>query len=166
MIGGGDFSADRIIPDCIRAAVSGKTITVRNPSSVRPYQHVLECLYGYLLLAARQYVHPELAGSYNFGPNEDSCVTTSTLVDLFCKQWGQNQRWDCMSDGGPHEASFLRLDCAKAKQVLGWHPYWSIGTAIHKTIEFVREVTAGSSANAIMERQIREYFSQRSDDSL
>ncbi len=166
VIGGGDLAADRIIPDCIRAATGRQPIIVRNPDSIRPYQHVLECLYGYLLLAARQYERPELAGSYNFGPDEDSCVTTARLVGLFCDQWGDNQSWECRNDGGPHEASFLRLDCAKAKQVLGWHPYWSIGTAVRKTVDFVRDVAGGTRAGAVMSRQIQEYFNRRPDESL
>ena len=162
VIGGGDFAADRIIPDCVRAALAGRPIIVRNPHSTRPYQHVLECLSGYLLLAFRQYSHQELSGNYNFGPDEQSCITTDRLVQLFCDKWGRGQRWENQSDGGPHEAGLLRLDCTKAKQMLDWHPFWPIDMAIQKTIEFVDGSTQGVPAGIIMDRQISEYFSPRS----
>lgn len=156
VIGGGDYSEDRIIPDCIRAARAGKEIVIRNPHSTRPYQHVLECLSGYLLLAQRQYEDVSFAGAYNFGPNEESCVTTGDLVSLFVNYW-KGTSWRVQGDGGPHEANFLKLDCSKAKHILNWAPRWDIRTAIDKTIDFAR-LDADSDRRICLERQIREYF--------
>jgi CDP-glucose 4,6-dehydratase len=157
VIGGGDYAEDRIIPDCIRAVKTGKEIIVRNPNSTRPYQHVLECLSGYLLLAKEQYNNKELQGSYNFGPNEESCVSTGKLCDLFCDIWGANIHWKTQYSEGPHEANFLKLDCSKAKSILKWKPCWDIRAAVEKTIEFAK---CGSNAEstACIERQIEKYF--------
>jgi len=127
VIGGGDFARDRIIPDCVRAAVKAEKISVRNPYSIRPYQHVLDCLSGYLLLAEKQYNNKiENEGSYNFGPDDKDCVTTGHLVDLFCKAWGNGQNWEPQHDSAFHEANFLKLDCSKSKNILNWMPMWGI----------------------------------------
>jgi CDP-glucose 4,6-dehydratase len=162
VIGGGDYSADRIIPDCIRAAEAGTEIVLRNPSSVRPYQHVLECLSGYLLLAEKQHSDAALAGAYNFGPDEDGCVTTSELAALFCTAWnagasGAGACWRTEHDGGPHEAGLLKLDCAKAKASLGWRPKWEISTAVEKTVEFA-QCRSEVERKTCIKKQIREYF--------
>ncbi|GHU16243.1 CDP-glucose 4,6-dehydratase [Spirochaetia bacterium] len=157
VIGGGDYAEDRIIPDCIRAVQSGKTILLRNPHSTRPYQHVLECLSGYLTLAEKQYIDTSLAGAYNFGPDEESCVTTGTLAELFCKAWGLGASWTAQNDDGPHEANFLKLDCSKAKTVLGWKPRWGIKTAVEKVVEFAGMDT-DESRLVCVKRQIQEYF--------
>lgn len=156
VIGGGDYAADRIIPDCIRAALAGDTIVIRNPHSTRPYQHVMECLSGYLLLAERQYNDRGIAGSYNFGPDDASCVTTGELVELFCDEW-KDIAWTVQGDGGPHEANFLKLDCAKAKSILGWKPHWDIRTTIKKTVEFAKLANAGR-ADDCLQGQIESYF--------
>jgi len=157
VIGGGDYAEDRIIPDCIRAANEGKNIIVRNPQSIRPYQHVLECLSGYMLLAQKQYNDKSIQGAYNFGPDEESCVTTGNLADLFCSAWGSDAAWQEQGDGGPHEAVFLKLDCSKSKAFLGWKPHWDVKIAVEKTVEFAR---AGSDKEraACVDRQIEEYF--------
>nr|MCR4897065.1 CDP-glucose 4,6-dehydratase [Lachnospiraceae bacterium] len=132
VIGGGDFAQDRIIPDCVRAALAGEEIVLRNPDSVRPYQHVLEPLNVYLKLAALQYEDPSYAGSYNVGPDDGDCLTTRELAGLFCDSWnGLNPgkeplRCVSRSDGGPHEAGLLRLNCDKLKKVLGWKPVWTM----------------------------------------
>lgn len=137
VIGGGDFARDRIIPDCIRAAQKGEKIIVRNPYAVRPFQHVIEPLVAYLMIAMRQWQDKyKYAGSYNIGPNEEDCVTTGTLADLFCEAWGEGQAWENICDGGPHEAGFLKLDCSKAKDVFNWEPKWNIETAIEKIVEW------------------------------
>lgn len=158
VIGGGDFSIDRIVPDCVRAALAGKPITVRNPHSVRPYQHVLEPLYAYLMIIRAQYERPELAGSYNVGPDDTDCVTTEALADMFCEAWGEGQAWRAEGDGGPHEDHLLKLDCAKLKQVLGWRPRWSARQAIEKTVEWTRVYQRQEDIAACMERQIREFL--------
>ena len=161
VIGGGDYAKDRIIPDCIRAAASGLPIIVRNPHSTRPYQHVLECLYGYLLLGAQQYGNKMLSGHYNFGPDEESCVTTGQLVELFCTLWGDNASWINKSDNGPHEASFLRLDNTKSKRMLDWYPNWTISAAVEQTISFTKRKMSGDRVSAIMEDQIRDFFASK-----
>ncbi|GHT75674.1 CDP-glucose 4,6-dehydratase [Spirochaetia bacterium] len=155
VIGGGDYSEDRIIPDCVRAVSAGKEILVRNPYSVRPYQHVLDCLSGYLLLAAKQYDDKQFAGNYNFGPDEDDCIATGRLAALFCEVWGGGASWRIEGDGGPHEANFLKLDCSKAKAVLGWKPRWNIRDAIEKTVAFAK---ADMDTRQLVEKQIQEYF--------
>jgi CDP-glucose 4,6-dehydratase len=157
VIGGGDYAADRIIPDCVRAAQAGMPAIVRNPRSVRPYQHALDCLSGYLLLAERQYVDKSLEGAYNFGPDDDSCVSTGTLVELFCSTWGRGSSWTEREDNGSHEATFLKLDCSMAKVVLGWKPRWDIQTAVEKTVEFAKN-DADQDCSDCVEVQIRDYF--------
>ncbi len=159
VIGGGDYALDRIIPDCIRSVTNGKEIILRNPNSTRPYQHVLECLCGYLTLAKAQYEDKKYAGSYNFGPNEESCVTTGDLATLFCNAWGSGATWKNLSEANaPHEANFLKLDCSKAKSVLGWHPKWTINNAIVKIVEWEKAVQNGVLAREITDKQIKEYF--------
>jgi CDP-glucose 4,6-dehydratase len=160
VIGGGDYAEDRIIPDCIRAMEVEKEIVIRNPYSIRPYQHVLECLYGYLLLAEKQYNDKAIEGAYNFGPDDESCVTNEKLVSLFCGAWGDKASWCVQGDGGPHEANFLKLDCSRAKAVLGWKPHWDIKTAVEKTVEFAKASTDNERLTCI-DRQINEYFGEQ-----
>lgn len=160
VIGGGDFANDRIIPDCIRAVSAGKTIIVRNPHSTRPYQHVLEPLMAYLMIAQRQYEDGKYAGWYNVGPDECDCVTTGALVDLFCEKWGVGAKWENRWDGGPHEANFLKLDCSKIKSVFGWQPGWHIAEAIEKTCEWTRVWLAGGDIPAVMDGQVSVYLSK------
>jgi CDP-glucose 4,6-dehydratase len=157
VIGGGDYSEDRIIPDCVRAVQAGTEITVRNPNSTRPYQHVLDTLYGYLLLAEKQFCDKKTEGAYNFGPDDESCLSTGELAELFCLAWGKNALWKVQGDGGPHEANYLKLDCAKAKKVLGWKPCWNIKTAVNKTVEFAKCKTDAERI-ACLKDQIRKYF--------
>lgn len=158
VIGGGDFAADRIIPDCIRAAEKSDPIIVRNPFSTRPYQHVLEPLSAYLLIAERQYGEPEKEGYYNVGPEDKDCVTTGELADIFCTAWGEGMHWINKSDGGPHEANFLKLDCSKIRAELGWRPVWGVREAVGKTALFAKALRAGRDAFEVMREQIDEYF--------
>ena len=159
VIGGGDYAQDRIIPDCVRAATQGTEIIIRNPESTRPYQHVLECLSGYLLLAQKQYEDPgKYCGSYNFGPDEFNCVTTGKLVELFCSLWGEGAKWKVQEDNGPHEANYLKLDCSMARRGLGWSPYWDIQMAVKQVVEWHKSVEGDKNSTAITDRQIIEYF--------
>lgn len=158
VIGGGDFATDRIIPDCVRAAGAGKDIIVRNPFSTRPYQHVLEPLAIYLTIAKMQYEDKKYAGFYNVGPDEMDCVTTGSLVDLFCEKWGEGMKWVNHYDGGPHEANFLKLDCSKIKRVFGWKPRWDIETAVNKTVEWSKAYMNKESISNCMDKQIEEFF--------
>lgn len=157
VIGGGDFSEDRIIPDCIRAAINHDEIFVRNPYSIRPYQHVLEPLSVYLMIAMEQYKNKDYAGHYNVGPDESDCIMTGRLVDLFCKAWGNNLTWVNKSDDGPHEANFLKLDCSKLKTKFNWKPVWGIEKAIAKTVEWSKTFENGGNVIKCMERQITEF---------
>lgn len=158
VIGGGDFANDRIIPDCVRAAIAGQDIIVRNPHSTRPYQHVLEPLAIYLTIARAQYEDKTKAGFYNVGPDDCDCVTTGRLVDLFCEKWGEGLKWINRYDGGPHEANFLKLDCSKIKRVFGWTPRWSVSDAVEKTVEWSKVYSSGGDIVACMEQQITEFF--------
>ncbi|MCL2507686.1 MAG: CDP-glucose 4,6-dehydratase [Oscillospiraceae bacterium] len=158
VIGGGDFAGDRIIPDCVRAAQAGEAIQLRNPNSVRPYQHVLDPLYAYLLIAQRQYEDGSFAGAYNVGPGESGCVTTGRLCDLFCAAWGEDLKWESASAANaPHEAGFLKLDCSKLRDKLGWRPVWDIETAVKKTAEWTKGWLFGRDVSAVMDEQIKEF---------
>ena len=160
VIGGGDFAADRIIPDCVRATLSQKPIIVRNPRSTRPYQHVLEPLFAYLLIAKEQYENSAVCGWYNVGPDDQDCVTTGELVDLFCRSWGDGAAWLNQAEANaPHEASFLKLDCSKIKTTFGWHPRWHIAQAVEKTIEWTKAWRERKDIFTEMTRQIDEYNS-------
>lgn len=159
VIGGGDFANDRIVPDCVRAMQSKNDILVRNPYSTRPYQHVLEPLFAYLMIAQKQYEDKRFAGWYNVGPDECDCVTTGTLVDLFCSAWGNGARWINQAEANaPHEANFLKLDCSKLKSAFAWNPRWHIDEAIAKTIEWTRVWMSEGNVPAEMDRQIAEYM--------
>ena len=162
VIGGGDFASDRIIPDCIRAAKEGRKIVVRNPYSVRPYQHVLEPVIAYLMIAEKQYIDRSLAGSFNIGPNEEDCLTTGELCSMFCKQWNKKMEteisWENRGDGGPHEANFLKLGCSKAKSTFLWKPRWNVETAMKKIVEWNRVYFSGGMIAGCMDSQIDEYL--------
>lgn len=162
VIGGGDFATDRIIPDCVRAAIEKRKIIVRNPYSTRPYQHVLEPVATYLMIAQRQYEDISYAGNYNVGPNDTDCYTTGELVDLFCRKWnqqtGENMTWENVSDRGPHEANFLKLDCSKIKSAFGWKPVWNVEQAMEKIVEWTQAYVTGQDVSAVTDRQIREYM--------
>ncbi len=162
VIGGGDFAADRIVPDCVRAAIEKRDIIVRNPYSVRPYEHVLEPVTVYLLIAKAQRQDPTLSGCYNIGPDDVDCRTTGELAMLFCDKWNQASsdtvRWFSQYDGGPHEAGFLKLDCSRLKRVFGWKPRWNMETAMEQVVAWVRAYMGKEDVAVCMERQIREFL--------
>lgn len=174
VIGGGDFAQDRIIPDCVRAMQAGQIIQVRNPHSIRPYQHVLEPLAVYLMIAAKQFEDNKYAGYYNVGPDDCDCITTGELADLFCKYWslGENYnninvnascgaRWESQTEmNAPHEANFLKLDCNLLKKTFGWQPRWHIEEAIQKTCEFSKVWLQGGNIPAEMDKEIKEFFKE------
>lgn len=159
VIGGGDFAKDRIIPDCVRAMEAGEKITVRNPYSTRPYQHVLEPVIAYLALAMRQCEERGYAGCYNIGPDDCDCVETGELVDIFCKVWGDGASWKNVAEkDAPHEANFLKLDCSKIKSTLQWKPRWHIEDAVRKTVEWSKAYLENEDVTKVMEAQIKEYL--------
>jgi CDP-glucose 4,6-dehydratase len=158
VIGGGDFSANRIIPDCVRAVEKGAPIAVRNPFSTRPYQHVLEPLFAYLTIAQKQYEDIKYAGWYNVGPDECDCLNTGELVNMFCTAWGNNARWVNKSDGGPHEANFLKLDSSKLKSTFGWRPTWHIAEAVGRVVQWTRVYFDKGNIPAEMDHEIRDFM--------
>ena len=172
VIGGGDFSMDRIIPDCVRAIMSEGVINVRNPHSTRPYQHVLEPLFAYLTIMAKQYDNSAYAGYYNVGPEDSDCITTGDLVTCFCEKWNGNNdllnaSTKCLSwvnkaeINAPHEANFLKLDCSKLKAVFDWQPRWNIEEAISETVAWTRVWLDSTDEHAIraeMAHEIEKYI--------
>lgn len=160
VIGGGDFARDRIIPDCVRAALAGEEIILRNPYSIRPFQHVLEPLTAYLSIVEQQTASVEKQGYYNVGPSEADCITVGELTDLFCQSWGEELTWKNLCEDGPHEASFLKLDCSLIKAKIGWQPKWNIQTAVARTVEWSRVYQNQGNIRDCMERQIREFLTK------
>jgi len=158
VIGGGDFANNRIIPDCFRAASQQKDIVVRNPYSTRPYQHVLEPLFAYLMIAEKQYNNPAFQGYYNVGPDNDDCFKTGAIVDLFIKYWGDGVKRVDQQVNGPHEASYLKLNCLKLKTVFGWKPRWDLEKAIEKTVEWYKCFYYNDDIRHLMDMQIMEYI--------
>lgn len=173
VIGGGDFAPDRIIPDCVRSATEGKEIIVRNPKSTRPYQHVLESVIAYLMVAMEQYYDKSKASCYNVGPDENCVYTTGDITDLFCKTWNDEIQsskeisvenlnhkvnWINRSDNGPHEAGFLKLDCTKIKKTFGWNPVWDMNRTMQKIVEWCFAYYGKKDISACMDNQIVEYL--------
>jgi len=158
VIGGGDFAPDRILPDCVRAAISGEAIVLRNPNATRPYQHVFEPLFAYLLIAAKGFRDPQYADCYNVGPDECDCITNEQLANLFVSAWGEGLRWQTGGENGPHEAGLLKLDSSKIKAKLGWQPRWNIAEAVLRTVEWSRVFRDGGDLAAITDHQIEDYM--------
>lgn len=162
VIGGGDYAKDRIIPDCVRAAAKGEEIIIRNPRSERPFQHVIEPVCAYLLLAMKQYGDKSYQGCYNIGPEPESQINAGRLADMFCGAWerysGKKACWREVPDGGPHETNVLRLDISKIKSALDWKPSWNIETTIDKTVEWYACFESGGDYKACIDNQIEEYL--------
>ena len=159
VIGGGDFARDRIIPDCVRDTIAGKSIHVRNPYSTRPYQHVLEPIAVYLEIAMEQAKEPSKAGYYNVGPDREDAVTTGVLADLFVKAWGAPASWHTeMEKDAPHEAGYLRLDNSRLKEAFAWEPRWHMADAIDASVKWYKAWHEGQDMRAFTEQQILEYL--------
>lgn len=158
VIGGGDFAKDRIIPDCVRAVQRGKPVFIRNPYSIRPYQHVLEPLWAYMMIAERQYGDPSLAGAYNIGPEDCDCLTTGELVSLFCMLWGEGTAWKTEKEqDAPHEANYLKLDCSLMKKNFGWQPRWHLEECMKQTVRFYKNWLQCGDVEQEMDNELREY---------
>ena len=158
VIGGGDFSPDRIIPDCVRALEKGAPLIIRNPNSTRPYQHVLDPLYCYLEIAEKQWGNHALSGAYNIGPDSCDFVSTITLVELFKSHFNKTFSFEVKPDGGPHEASFLSLDNAKTKRTFLWTPRFHIREAVSLSAEWYDVYRKNEDIRPITDKQIREFF--------
>ncbi|MCR5626262.1 MAG: CDP-glucose 4,6-dehydratase [Lachnospiraceae bacterium] len=163
VIGGGDFALDRIVPDCVRAAEKGENIVLRNPQAIRPYQHVLEPLLIYLEIAKSTFESKEKEGYYNVGPDISDCISTGDIATKFAESWGKGMEVMVKRDDGPHEASFLKLDCRKLKDVFGWRSVWNIDEAIKKTVEMSRVYIEKGDLKKEMERQIAAYIKAAND---
>jgi CDP-glucose 4,6-dehydratase len=158
VIGGGDWAKDRLIPDCIRSLLDNKSITIRNPHSIRPWQHVLEPLGGYLLLAQKLYENgPEYATAWNFGPKDSDVATVEMIVKELCKLWGRDANYSVDHSSQPYEANYLKLDCSKAKVELNWEPRWNINKTIEKIIEWNTSYQKHESILETCISQIKEY---------
>lgn len=158
VIGGGDWSADRLIPDAVRAWSSGNVLCIRRPTAVRPWQHVLEPLCGYLRLAERLWYDPAAAGAYNFGPPAHEVATVRDVITLARRAYGKGEiDW---GDGtaGPHEAGLLRLDITKAQRVLGFVPRWQLDTAVRRTLDWYRRQSAGEHARRLCDEEIASFL--------
>lgn len=161
VIGGGDFAVDRLVPDCVRALLKGEAVTVRNPRHTRPWQHVLEPLYGYLLLAEKLFCEaPAFSQAWNFGPEEGEVREVEAVVKLLCDRWGAPEAYRVESAAGGHEAGLLKLDSSKARARLGWKPRWNLETALDKIVEWSRAYQAGEDLSLLCRRQIEEYAGQ------
>lgn len=158
VIGGGDWAAGRLIPDCIKSLLNNEPIVVRNPQAIRPWQHVLEPLNGYITLAQRLYEKgPEFAEAWNFGPDESDARTVGWIVDRMCQKWGGSARFITSQEEQPHEANYLRLDCSTARQRLDWQPAWNLETALDKVIDWTRAYQQGMNLRKACLAQIEEY---------
>jgi CDP-glucose 4,6-dehydratase len=158
VIGGGDWAADRLVPDVLRALEKGEPIQVRNPSAIRPWQHVLEPLSGYLLLAERLYEQGQAdAEGWNFGPHDDDARTAQWVVEHLCAAWGHDGAWARQPGDHPHEAGFLKLDVSKARRRLGWAPRWSLEHALGQSVAWHRAWLEGQDMRACCLRQISEF---------
>ena len=158
VIGGGDWAEDRLIPDVMRAIAQGQPVNIRNPDSIRPWQHVLEPLSGYLLLAQGLYEQgPALAEGWNFGPSDDDAKPVSWILEQLIESWGDGASWSL--DGGehPHEAHYLKLDCSKAKSRLGWQPRWHLNDALDKIVDWQKHYLQGADMKAVTLSQIDVY---------
>ncbi len=161
VIGGGDWAKDRIVPDSIRALRESKPVVLRNPTSTRPWQHVLEPLSGYLLLASKLYSEPKkYSSSWNFGPDISSIWTVGELADEIARNWGKGTVEHQVQKNAPHEAGLLHLNCDKARQQLGWRPNWNIQRTLKETVHWYKKVTEGESAHTISRQQIRTYMEE------
>lgn len=158
VIGGGDWAADRLVPDVITGFANGKSVTIRNPTAIRPWQHVLEPLAGYLTLAEKLFHHPaDFSEGWNFGPRDEDAKPVSWLVCRLAELWGPDAKWTAASSPEVHEAGILKLDCSKARARLGWVPRLDLDDALDWVIEWHRAYEAGLDAGAVAQDQIRRY---------
>ena len=158
VIGGGDWAMDRLIPDMLRAIGAGQPVMIRNPHSIRPWQHVLEPLSGYLTLAEKLYTEgPVHAEGWNFGPHDIDAKPVEWIIERMTQEWGAGASWQLDGQNHPHEATYLKLDCSKARGQLGWHPRWDIGQTIAKIVEWHKACDQGADMRAMTLAQITTY---------
>jgi len=162
VIGGGDWAEDRLIPDILCAFQSKQAVIIRNPKSIRPWQHVLEPLFGYLMLAQKLYEKPkEYAEAWNFGPLDENVLTAQFVVDYLAKEWGESAMWVPGDDNYPHEANYLKLDCSKAKVKLGWQPIWDLSLTLSKIVSWQKAWLNQDDMCQHTLSEIRAYMAER-----
>ena len=167
VIGGGDWSEDRLVPDIIKSIMSKEDILLRNPSAIRPWQHVLEPLYGYMLLAERLWENNDkYCGAWNFGPSEGNVRTVEWIVSRLIDLWGSQTAWKCESHNNPHEAMCLKLDSSKAFEYLGWKQRMSMDETLMAVVEWYRSYGNGKSVQEIMMKQIDTYMGTVKDSDI
>ena len=159
VIGGGDWANDRLIPDFIRSISKGEKVKIRSPFAIRPWQHVLEPLTGYLALCEKLYSEgPAFAEAWNFGPEDKDAKNVEWITQTICELWGDNAEFEIDKNPQPHEANYLKLDCSKAKAELGWIPKWDIENTLKSIVVWNKSFIAGDNIRIVTENQIDEYF--------
>ena len=158
VIGGGDWASDRLIPDIMAAFLEKRAVMIRNPHAIRPWQHVLDPLRGYMLLAERLWDQgPEFAEAWNFGPDDEDARPVEWIVSHLVQNWGAGTRWQLDQGAHPHEARYLKLDCSKARARLAWRPVWRLDRALDQIVAWYRAFAARRDMRSVCEQQIAEY---------
>lgn len=161
VVGGGDWAMDRLIPDAIRAFDAGEKVIIRNPGAVRPWQHVLEPVSGYLVLAEALYSKgKQFAEAWNFGPRDEDCKSVQWILDELCRLWGQNASWEHTDEANPHEARLLKLDCSKAAALLNWYPKWNIEQTLAQIVAWYEARRSKSDMQDHCFQEIKSYLSE------
>jgi len=162
VIGGGDWADDRLIPDFIRAISKGEEVKIRSPYAIRPWQHVLEPLTGYLTLAAKLFTEgATYAQGWNFGPDDNDAQNVEWITKTICDLWGNGASFEVDTNPQPHEANYLKLDCSKAKAELGWVPKWNIETTLKTIVDWNKAFIKGENIREVTINQINQYFQFR-----
>jgi len=162
VIGGGDWAEDRLIPDIIRACGEKMSVSIRNPHALRPWQHVMAPLSGYLLLAEKLYQEPSIyADGWNFGPDENDVQPVSWIVDFIVKRWNQPASWILEEGNHLHEATYLKLDCSKSKSLLGWQPQWDLEKGLQETVDWYQDFLIGKDMREKTITQIKQFFGNK-----
>ncbi len=157
VIGGGDWGAERLVPDVMRAALAGEAVGVRNPNAIRPWQHVLNPLSGYLVLAQALWEEPRLAGGWNFGPADEDARPVRAIVEQLAERWNGELRWSAEPGPHPHEAHYLKLDSSRARMLLGWQPAWALDDGLDAVVDWYGAYAEGDDMQAVTLRQIEAF---------
>lgn len=161
VIGGGDWAKDRLVPDIMNAFMAGREVNIRNPHAIRPWQHVLEPLHGYLLLAEKLWTEGcAFAEGWNFGPQESDAQPVQWIVERLAKRWGDAAHWALDQGAHPHEANYLKLDCAKSRALLAWQPLWDVGRTLDEIVSWYQAFAARQDMATVTRAQIRSYCHQ------
>jgi CDP-glucose 4,6-dehydratase len=162
VIGGGDWAADRLIPDFMRSIITGKKLDIRSPYAIRPWQHVLEPLTGYLMLAEKLYSEGSgYAQAWNFGPEDKDAKNVGWITEQLCHLWGEDATYEIDTNPQPHEANYLKLDCSKAKAELDWHPRWDLETTLESIVLWNKAFLKGEDMREVCYQQIDQYFNKK-----